>query len=419
MSASSVLIKYKEILSLELERTVPFWERFSLDYDNGGYFNNLDDQGNVFDRTKHVWLQCREVWMWATLSKDAQDHGKAEIAKRFLGHAKLGASFIKRHCLWNDGQRCFFSLTEDGKPIWSQRKPWAECFYVIACVVYGRVSGDATFEVEGLRMFQHLLRYFKEPLLLGRPQLAGQRGMITLGVPMMLLNLIDEIRSGGGGPRGMGVSLTLYQSEVEWCLQQLRLHIKPDRKMVFENVTPDGELFLDSSEGRAINPGHAIEAGWFVLQFAGKYFLDQSVLKQELVQTGLHMIEWSYSAGWDSAHGGIFYFLDSEGRSALPLESNMKLWWPHCEAMVAWLYAYKETKNPEHLAKFAEVAEYTLRTFSKTPKGGWYGYASRSGQLTHANIGMPYKGFFHVPRAQLLCIRLLEQLLDESKRSKL
>jgi N-acylglucosamine 2-epimerase len=37
-----------------------------------------------------------------------------------------------------------------------------------------------------------------------------------------------------------------------------------DWKVVLENVQPDGS-FSNSFEGRLLNPGHAIEAMWFIM----------------------------------------------------------------------------------------------------------------------------------------------------------
>lgn len=38
----------------------------------------------------------------------------------------------------------------------------------------------------------------------------------------------------------------------------------------------------------------------------------------------------------------------------------MKLWWPHCEALVAFLMAYSHTRRPELLERFSQVYEYTF-----------------------------------------------------------
>jgi len=54
------LREYHQKLHKELyEHELRFWLNHSLDRQNGGYFNCLNHDGRVFDRTKHVWLQCR------------------------------------------------------------------------------------------------------------------------------------------------------------------------------------------------------------------------------------------------------------------------------------------------------------------------------------------------------------------------
>ena len=60
------------------------------------------------------------------------------------------------------------------------------------------------------------------------------------------------------------------------------------------------------------------------------------------------MIEWSYDAGWDYEYKGLYYFLDSEGKSPPYLEWNMKLWWPHTEAIIAYAMLYEETKEEKY-----------------------------------------------------------------------
>lgn len=39
----------------------------------------------------------------------------------------------------------------------------------------------------------------------------------------------------------------------------------------------------------------------------------------------------------------------------------MKLWWPHSEAMIAFLMGYSESGDPALLRLFYQVAEYTFR----------------------------------------------------------
>lgn len=43
------------------------------------------------------------------------------------------------------------------------------------------------------------------------------------------------------------------------------------------------------------------------------------------------------------------------------LEWAMKLWWPHSEAMIAFLMGYSDSGDPALLQLFYQVAEYTFR----------------------------------------------------------
>lgn len=142
------------------------------------------------------------------------------------------------------------------------------------------------------------------------------------------------------------------------------------------------------------NPGHALEAGWFLLQFAGEDKELQNVAVDKFV-------ELPYERGWDSEHGGLFYFLDVDGlcptqvsppppplisscysamatrERSLPsankknavfpeqLEWSMKLWWPHCEALIAFLMAYSQTRRPQLLERFFKVFQYTFSHVSQ------------------------------------------------------
>ena len=96
----------------------------------------------------------------------------------------------------------------------------------------------------------------------------------------------------------------------------------------------------------------------------------------------------------------------------------MKLWWPHAEAMVATLMAFKHTGKPMWWSRFEQAASYTLSKFPDREGGEWFGYLDRAGKVTHSFKGGPYKGAFHVPRALLMCEIMLEDMdqIEQSRR---
>ena len=65
--------------------------------------------------------------------------------------------------------------------------------------------------------------------------------------------------------------------------------------IVIENITTDNQL-SDTFDGRLVNPGHAIESMWFILDLSKR--LNRPELAQKAVDITLKMIEY----GWDKEH---------------------------------------------------------------------------------------------------------------------
>ena len=374
-------IKYEQEL---FERVLPFWERHAPDRTHGGYFNGLDRDGTVYDTTKYLWLQSRQVWMFSKLYRTV------EARPAWLETARLGMDFLRTHGVRPDG-RVYFSTTADGRPVYLQRKIFSECFYVMALAEYGRAAGQPALLREARERLEQVWSWAYDWTKVGRPAFAGVPPSQPLAVPMILLNLLEEVA---------GDDLSAYTAEAEACIRRMRLHVASDTQKVYEHVAPDGAR-LEGPAGRLLNPGHAIEAGWFLQHWARH--LDRDDLRRE----ALNVVRWSHATGWDPEHDGLFYFLDAGGYSPLQLEWPMKLWWPHCEALYAHLLDYALTGDPADWAAFEAVDRYIFAHFSDPEYGEWFGYLDREGRVTHRFKGGPYKGCFHVPRALWLCLRLL------------
>lgn len=383
------LKKLTETYENELfNRVIPFWEQHSVDYKNGGFWNCLDRDGTRYDTRKYMWLNGRQTWMFSKL------YNTVEQNPAWLEIASTGARFLREFARRKEDGRVYFSMTEDGRPVQLQRKIFSECFYIMAFSEYGRASGDASYTREARELLEKVWEWSNDWTKVGRPSYEGQIPSQMLAVPMILLNLIEEVA---------GDDASAYQVEVEECIRKMLLHVHTDRKIVFENVSPEGG-FINSMEGRQLNPGHAIEAGWFLQHWA------QHLNRADLSKTATDMVRWSFEAGWDSEHGGILYFLDSEGLPPTALEWDMKLWWPHCEALYAHLLNYKITGDEADKAAFLKVHDYAFKHFSDPEYGEWYGYLNRQGQVTHRFKGGPYKGCFHVPRALWLVWKTLKSM---------
>uniref|UniRef100_A0A1A8J1W5 N-acylglucosamine 2-epimerase n=3 Tax=Nothobranchius kuhntae TaxID=321403 RepID=A0A1A8J1W5_NOTKU len=402
LTGSMSAVKLEECrqhIRAQLDSVVDFWLKYSHDTVHGGFFTCIGKDGNIYDELKYVWLQGRQVWMYCRLYRTVDRFRKPEILKA----AKAGGAFLRKFARVSSsgGQwKCAFCLTRDGKAVKVQRSIFSECFYVMAMDELSRVTEDQDMQLEAEQMMEQLIHWVRVDWSgLGRPQLPGDVPTNSMAVPMMLLCLVQQLSEDRQGVEQK------YAELGSWCVQQILQHVQRDGAAILENVSADGSE-LPGCLGRLQNPGHALEAGWFLLQYAAERGDEQ--IQTTAIQK---FVELPYESGWDKAHGGLFYFLDVDGHCPTQLEWSMKLWWPHSEALIALLMAYSQSRKAELLQSFFQVYDYTFSHFPDTAGGEWFGYLTQEGKVALDFKGGPFKGFFHVPRCLYMCERILDDLL--------
>ena len=377
---------------------VPFWMKHSPDREHGGYLHILDRDGTPFSTDKYAWPTAREVWFFSTLCD------MVEKRKEWLDMARLGWDFIVKH-FFDPRGRVYYSFTREGRPLTIPRRIFSETFVIIAGARYARVTGDRGAADIARRLFRMVVELAETPAAGTQKAVPGAREMVTMAIPMIMVNVTREMMLlDGETPELMDYSAS--------CIEKLlRLHIHPERKLAFENVAPDGSLMLDLPEGRFLIPGHAIEAAWF-LMVEGMLRNDRS-----LIDRACELTLWELEFGWDREYGGITYFMDSEGKPPLPLESDMKLWWCHNEALIALLHAIRLKGGAEFETWHDRVHDYTFKTFPDPEYGEWIGYFHRDGRVALRVKGSNWKGCFHLPRHLLYCWLLLKEMEKDEASS--
>ena len=372
-----------------LDDVVPFWLRHSLDEAFGGYFNNLDRTGAVYDTDKAVWLQARAVWVFSKL------YNTVEQRKEWLDAARLGYDFLQAHAFDEDG-RMFFAVTRDGRPLRKRRYLFTEAFGVIACAEYSIAAQDESAQRRARDTYRLMVDYLRSPGSLPSKVYSETRQTKAHAMPMIMLAISQELRQIDDDP--------LLNAVVDDALDQiLNQFMKPADRALLETVGLNGER-LDSVDGRTVNPGHAIESAWFLIHEG----LHRNDL--QLIEKATQIIDWSLALGWDREYGGLLYFVDVEGKPPTQLEWDMKLWWPHTEALYALLLVHHVTGEERFADWYEKIHEWTFAHFPDADHGEWYGYLHRDGTVSTPLKGGMWKGAFHVPRGLWLCMRLLEKM---------
>ena len=131
---------------------------------------------------------------------------------------------------------------------------------------------------------------------------------------------------------------------------------------------------------------------------------------EELTAFAAQVFDTAFERGWDQEYGGITYFKDILGLPVEAYEHDMKLWWPHNEAVIASLMLYKHTGDQKYADSFKQVCDYAFDHFSDPEYGEWLGYLRRDGKYTEPPCkGHTYKGPFHVMRMLAKCVKMMEE----------
>lgn len=372
-----------------LNSTMPFWQRHNQDREGGGFYNYLDADGSVLSTDKPVWVQGRYTWLTALL------YNQVGPRPEWLELSRHGIEFLEKHC-FDDAGRMFYEVTRDGRPLRQRRYLYTETFGVIAFAEYALASGDEARLAKAKELYRLLLHYHRTPGLLPPKGYPGTRPAKSHAMPMILLATSQQLRKTGDDP--------LYEEVIDQSIHEVTEHfMRYDESALLETVGPNGER-IDSPDGRCVNPGHAIETAWFLMS-EGRHRGEKGLIEKACV-----ILDWSLELGWDKEFGGILYFVDVEGKPCLQYEHDMKLWWPHNESIYACLLAYHLTGDEKYAHWHAKVHDWAYAHFPDPEHGAWLKYLHRDGSVSSTVKGNAWAGPFHVPRMQLYCWQLLEEM---------
>ena len=377
---------YREDL---VQNIMPFWMKYGLDTKNGGVYTCVDRNGELMDTTKSVWFQGRFAYTCCFA------YNNIERRQEWLDAAKQTIDFIEAYCFDTD-RHMFFEVTADGKPLRKRRYVFSESFAAIAMAEYSKATGDRTYAEKAMQIFREMRKRLTTPGLL-EPKYLPTVEMKGHSITMILINVANVLKQVIDDPE--------LDEQTDQSLESLINNFAhPEFKALLETVGPNGE-FIDSINGRLINPGHCIETSWFLMDVAERRG------DKKLLEFALQILDWSWDWGWDEEFGGIINFRDCKGYPQQDYSQDMKFWWPQTEAIIANLYAYKLTGDEKYLKRHRQISEWTYAHFPDHEYGEWYGYLHRDGSVAQAAKGNIFKGPFHIPRMMIRSFMLCNEIL--------
>ncbi|MBN1641095.1 MAG: AGE family epimerase/isomerase [Anaerolineae bacterium] len=399
---------------------LPFWLDRAMDPEYGGYLTCFDNTGRALLSTdKFTWSQGRMVWV---LSKLAAMPGVTSRApEAYLALARSGAAFLMAHCLLDNGN-CAFLMDRTGAA--KEQVPgagydtsiYADCFVILGLSRYARAARDAEALAFARRLYASVRTRLADGTFRTEPYPVPE-GLKAHGIPMIMLNVSHELAE---AMRELGdrESASVNRHADGYMREIMDRFVVDD--LVREMIGSDNQVIAGALLGSYLNPGHSLEDMWFVMQHA------QAADDRPTIERAAQIVLRTLHVGWDEELGGLFLFVDPAGGmphgstagvqdhtmvTKIEGDWDNKLWWPHSEGLYATLLAFSLTGERRLLEWYDRIRAYTFATFPNPDPaiGEWIQIRDREGRPQQKVVALPVKDPFHIIRALLLILELLEE----------
>jgi N-acylglucosamine 2-epimerase len=401
------------------EQLIPFWNR-AEDREQGGIFTCFNNEGDILlSKNKYTWSQGRFVWIWSKLY-EMIDKGLIEGNKEaYMKQIEKTVEFLDKNVFMEDGKCCYL-LSENGQKL--EEVPgegydssfFSDCFVMLGFAEYGRITGNISRVEKAADIYTHVEQLLSirdvrcEPYPVPDELDSHSFYMIMLDMTRQMYDsflAFDDPRA-----ELFAIKMQQYIDLImdKFCDENLLI-----REMIAR--VPEDNSYNKLLLVNHINPGHSIECMWFVIVAADRLGLTDKKLK------AFQIIKNTYQVGWDKELGGLLRYVNVDGQKPagdllgtkfeklIQNTWDMKLWWPHSEALFCTMLAYDLTQDDEFFELYKKTHDYTFGTFpnENTEIGEWIQIRKQDGTPSNTIVALPVKDPYHILRNFVMMIELL------------
>ena len=372
------------------EHVLPFWFPKLIDQRHGGLNNCVQDDGEVLSTEKYLWSQGRALWVLSKLFNDIdQDSKWLEMATPIF---KLLTDFGR-----NTDREWHFSLNADGTPAREPQSIYVDGFCIYGLTEYAKATGRAKSLEIALEAYTNASPKLDDHRLVRTMPHPIPKGYQSHGPLMLFAHVFHELGILSGRE-------DIQQRALELADRILTQHLDPESGQLHEFVVPGGQK--DSSDiGQTSIPGHVVESMWFLEEIYRYHGQSEKIpLLLETIQIHLEL-------GWDQQFGGLVLATHLGGGKPQWHNPLGKIWWPHTESLQALLMTYAHTREKWAKDWYWKIHDYSFTHFPNWDSGDWFHNLDREGKPTIPYLQtLPVKDPFHLPRALIYSIKILDQL---------
>lgn len=369
-----------------------FWMEKMQDKENGGFFGQIDGNDVLFPQAnKGAIMYARILWTFSSAYRILQREEYLTVARRAL-------EYIQLYFIDKTYGGVYWEIDYKGNPVNTKKQTYAQGFMLYAFSEFYRATGEEI----ALRLAQDFFFLIEK---CHDDDLGGYLEAYTQDwKPIEDMRLSEK---DANEKKTMNTHLHVLEPYTNLCriwkderlltAQKRMIKIFTDR--ILDAQTNHLNLFFDEEwtvKSTAISYGHDIEASWLLFEAA-------EVLGEKEILDKVKALSLKIA---DAASEG----LQPDGSLAYEKEGNHidaeRHWWVQAEAVVGFMYAYKNSDKTEYKVKAENLWSYIQQSMIDTENGEWYWSRMADGSINRKD---DKAGFWKCPYHNgRMCLEMIE-----------
>ncbi len=374
------------------QNILPFWIDKMQDTQHGGFYGRIDGNNRLHkDANKGSVLNARILWTFSAAYRILKNEKYLDVADRAY-------NYIKQYFLDEEFGGVYWELDFKGNPVNTKKQVYAQGFALYGFSEYYRTTGNKEALNLAIELF-HLIEKYKDKKYGGYFEAFTREWK-----PIEDMRLSEK---DANEKKSMNTHLHILEPYTNllrvWNDEKLK---KVQRELILifsdkilNNKNHHQELFFSEDwtvKSSAISYGHDIEASW--LLFEAAEVLGDKELLDKIKLLSLKIAD-AASEGLNP-DGSMIYEKDGND---VDKECH---WWVQAEAVVGYMYAYKNSQGISYKEKAAQAWNYIQNQITDNDNGEWIWSRLEDGKINRTD---DKAGFWKCPyHNSRMCLEMIE-----------
>lgn len=381
-------INFKNEVYAEFNNILNYWQKYSIDTKNGGFYGAVDAQNNPkLKEDKGIVLNSRILWTFSRAYIENKNPQYLKITKRAF-------DYIKKYFWDKENGGVYWSVKADGQPAETRKLMYGHSFAVYGASEYFRATGSKAALLFAQDIFNTIIKHSYDAKNGGYVEAYGRSWS----------EIDDYLLAKGDSRKSMNTHLHLMECFANLYRvdksESVRFHLQHCIEIVLNKIigkdnTRQTLFFTENWEPRSkgISYGHDIESSWLI-QESAEILGNEELTKRAKAKC----IEMARSAceGLQNDTGMIYEFDPENAHS-----NSSRDWWVMAEAMVGFYNAYQNTGQNHYLEKAAKSWEFIKKYLIDHENGEWFTGVTPAHKVTGTDKITMWKCPYHNARACL------------------